>query len=271
MELKNFGFHYEAPTGDDYLLGGFTNVPHQILQADGNWINFLPLDELQQRFGVETNSCVSFGTCNQVEILHLRKFGSIPNYSDRYLSIASETTPTGNTPNKVYETARKIAGFIPEELLPFSEDIRTLEEYSQPKPLNKKYYDVGRKWLNRFDFKHEWITTSPLSLMQGLQYSPLGISVTAWIEDERGFYVRPAGLRDNHWTLLVGYVENEYWIIYDSYPGSDGKFLKKLAWNFWDAPGSVAKGISLELITRQSWLEFFFKRFFSRSKSGIIV
>ena len=240
----NHGYKYEAPKFQDYNLGGLSKVSRKILQPDKNWIPFLPLDEAQFKHGVETNSCVSFGLCNQKETLERRLFGEGFNSSDRYLAIASETSETGNTPDKVYETARKIAGFIPEELLPFDESIKSQEDFLQPNPLNKKYFDEGRKWLYKFDLKHEWVGPTEESLKQGLLYYPIGISVEAWFEDVDGFYVRGGG-RDNHWTILAADGGEFAWI-YDTYPGSDGKYLKKVRWDFFNKK-TLAKGISITL------------------------
>lgn len=249
-KLKNYGFKYQEPAIQDYRLGGLSKVSRQALQIDGQWTHLLPLGEKQTKNGVETYSCISFACANQVEILFNRKFGLNPNYSDRALAIASNTEIGGNTPNEVYETARKILGFIPEELLPFSDDIQSFEDYHSPKPLNKKYYDEGRKWLNQYDLKHEWINTNPQSLMEALQYSPIAISVDAWRENN-GYYFKPKGSQDNHFTLLVGYKENDHWLIYDSYPETEGDFIKKLVWNYWDGSKSLAKGISIKLVNQK--------------------
>ena len=252
-KLKQYGFRPSKIEIQDYKLGGLSKASREVLQFNGQWTTLLPKDEIQKKRNVETMSCVSFGCENQVTILEKRKFGIETNYSDRYLAIASDTDENGNEPTVVYETARKIAGFIPEEMLPFSDDIVSFEDYHSPKPLNKKYFDEGRKWLQKYELKHEWVNTDSKSLMQALQYSPLGISVMAWLADGELYYKPKNGI-DNHWTLLVGYKEGEYWLIYDSYPDTDGDYIKKLK---WDYAFGMAKGISLEkVVKKKCWFSW---------------
>ncbi|MCH8331365.1 MAG: hypothetical protein IH946_08280, partial [Bacteroidetes bacterium] len=150
----------------------------------------------------------------------------------------------GNTPNKVAQALRK-KGAVLEASYPFTRDIRSWEEWA--KPLTSSLLKEAEKW--GYVIKHEWVDTDPKSLMRGLQRSPLGISVYAWrMEGNR--YIKPIQARDNHFTLLVGYKENEYWLIYDSYPESDGVFFKKLA---WDYNFGLAKSYSVEKVELNWW------------------
>ena len=248
---RSYGFRPSKIEIQDYKLGGLSKASREVLQFNGQWTALLPQDEIQKKRNVETMSCVSFGLCNQVEIMEKRIYGVVSNYADRALAIASETDENGNEPTKVYETARKILGFIPEAFLPFDESIQSFADYHSPKPLNKSYYDEGRKWLNKYELKHEWVSTDAKSLMQALQYSPLGVSVNAWLADGELYY-KPKNSADNHWTLLVGYKEGEYWLVYDSYPDTDGDYIKKLKWDY--AFGMV-KGISLNPVAKKKcWL-----------------
>lgn len=233
----------------DYFLGSKLSLAQETVDSRGSWIKYLPKDEIQAKNGIETNSCVSFGILNAIEILMKAKFGSAMNYSDRYLAIASETKQNGNTITKVCETLRKISGCVEEELLPFDENITTYEQFFSPIPLNKKYYDKGREWLNRYDFGHEWVNTDKNSLCEGLTYSPLGVSVLAWAENEEGLYFKPQGAPNNHFTLLVDYEWNKHWVVYDTYPGSDGKFIKYLDWNY---EFGNTKRFSIDIINKKN-------------------
>ena len=247
--MKNHGYIYSPRDPKDYVLGGVSFSPHEVLAIDGKWKNHLPAPEKQLSDYFDTISCVSFTVCNAIEALMRRKFAIHSENSDRALAIASDTTKNGNTVTKVCEIARKILGFIPEEMLPFSEDIKSWEEYHSPNPLNKKYYDEGRIWLNKYIFQHEWVDTDPESLKEGLKYSPLGVSVLAWIKSG-DYYVKQKGDNDNHFTLLVGYEEGDHWLVYDTYPASDGVFYKKLS---WDYPFGIVKSFSIKK-AKQSWL-----------------
>src|SRR3990167_384051 len=261
IKLKQYGYIPELRNNPrDFVLGGQASISKTLLQPDGDWRPFLVDGEHQLKNDVETNSCVSFASCNAIEILTKRIFKIEKNFSDRYLAIASDTGVNGNTPTKVLETLRKISGCIDEQWLPFSDEIKTQEDYLRPNPLNKKFYDEGRKWLNRYDFEHQWVETNNEDLMRGLQQSPLLVSVVAWIQ-EGDFYVKPNGYKDNHATLLVAYEEGKCWWVFDSYPGSDGKYLKKLRWDFFASGTSIAKSFALKLAKPNCWQKFLRKVF----------
>ena len=163
------------------------------------------------------------------------------NFSDRFLAIASSTTFSGNDPKRVAQTLRE-KGAIPEELLPFSDNIKTFNEYHSPNPLPSSLLKEGLKFLDKFEISYEWVKTDPKHLIEELQYGPLGVSVEAWQQDENSLYYSEGG-NDNHWTVLGGYKENEYWLIYDSYPGTGGSYCKKLR---WDYPFGVVMSYSLK-------------------------
>ena len=234
-QIKNHGLIIDEIKIEDYVLGGATTkLPTDILQENGSWLAYLPMAE-RQDLSIETYSCVSFGTLNIMEMLIKRIFGKEENFSDRYLAISSNTSPLGNSPQTVGECLRKVSGAIKEELLPFSDNIRTFEQYHSPKPLPEALINEGKKWLEKYEIKHEWVFQSGENkqekLMEALKLSPVGVSVYAWQQDGDD-YVKPAGSQDNHWTTCVGYEEGKHWIIFDSYPASEGSFLKKLVWNY---------------------------------------
>lgn len=235
----NHGFIPDEIRPEDYVFGGHTKLKGEVLQQDGSWLAFLPPDERQMRFGVETMSCVSFSTLNALEILMHRFYQEIENYSDRYLAISSSTSPFGNSPHNVAETLRKESGCVDEGLLPFTEEIESFEEYHSPNPLPDDLLKKGKKWLKEFDFGHEWVFSKETylpekqeKLKEALKCSPIGISVYAWLRDEDGLYFKPKGVKDNHYCVLVDYEDGKYWIVLDTYPSSEGEFLKKLAWDY---------------------------------------
>ena len=45
----------------------------------------------------------------------------------------------------------------------------------------------GAEW----QFNHDWVATTTQALWDALQYSPLGISVYAWVNDKDGLYYKP--------------------------------------------------------------------------------
>jgi hypothetical protein len=79
------------------------------------------------------------------------------------------------------------------------------------------------------------------SLMIGLQYSPLGVSVYAWERRPDGIYHKPKNAPgDTHWAVCYGYEDGKYWKIYDSYDKEAlfGHGLDVLAYD-WPLIGNV--------------------------------
>lgn len=158
------------------------------------------------------------------------KYGGDYNYSDRFTGIIAGTRPPGNDPNIVLEAVRH-NGFIPEAELPFSSDLKTIDDYFSFKGADEvKCRKDGFDWLKSFTLKHDWLhndntPVDPEMIKVALKYSPLGVAVAAWTFGEY-FYIR-AG-EDNHWIVMYGYEDNKYWKIFDSYDNTH----KQLAWDF---------------------------------------
>lgn len=67
-KMANYGLIIEPTEIDHYVFGG-SSVQQDILQADGQWDNFLPDKEIQNRNGIDVYNCTAFGTVNCIEIL----------------------------------------------------------------------------------------------------------------------------------------------------------------------------------------------------------
>lgn len=234
--IKNFGYLTEPiKIDEDYVFGGLSLLPKTILQENGDWTPYLPQEELQ-RIKIETQACTSFGTLNCVEII-LNKLGTNKNFSDRWLAWNAGTDPlSGNTPQRVAETLRK-TGVPFQPKWDFTSDIDTPEKFYINPPV--KLFDDAKEDFN-YEFGHEYVPTSEFSLRDALRYSPLGVSVSAWQSDGE-FYVKPEGMRDNHWCVCYGFDnEKKAWRIFDSYDNS-----KKL----YKGQFEVAKRYSVSLST----------------------
>ena len=256
--MSNYGF--QPPTEEElkssqdagYVLGGV--IPKKVIQEDGQWDNFLPAIEIQ-RDTYETSNCTAYGSTNLVEILFKKLFGEEKNYSERFTGIMAGTRPPGNNPHSVLETIRK-KGLIGDSLLPLS-GAKTLEEYYTPDPMTSKFKRIGRDWLKNYTIKHEWVfmpsdslETKKNNLKESLRFSPIGISVYAWLRN--GYYVKPANVRDNHWCVLYGYTD-DYWKIFDSYDSTH----KKLDYDF---NFEYAKRVFLS----EAYNECFLRKLFNR-------
>lgn len=225
---KNTGFLIPAIDSTHYVLGA-SPVPQNILQADGQWIKFVNDFEPQNK-GYESYGCTIHGSINAIEILMRRQF--LPdNYSERYSYIRAGITPPGADPHTSLESLRK-TGLVDEEVLPWTDNLTTLEDYrrfwgSSESECDKK----ALEWLETYELKHEWVPGNKEAMKTALQYSPLGVAVHAWQVNSKGLYYTPEGAQANHWCLVIGYVEGEYWLVQDSYLGEEGQ-IKRLEWNY---------------------------------------
>lgn len=194
----------------DWVLGSSNASPFPVVREDGNWESVLPQNEKQNVFDIETYNCTGFNTLNAIEILLSHKYGDTTNYSDRWLGIIAGTKAPGNDPQKVAEAIREY-GLIPESMLPFTNDIKTVDEYYSFKGLTQSQIDAcyaeGRKWLEKYTFNHKWVygENQPLeekinNMKIGLKSSPLGIAVYAWASDARDVYIAMGS--PNHWTCV---------------------------------------------------------------------
>lgn len=190
-----------------------------VLQDDGQWDDFLPSEDIQNRYGFDPYSCTSYGTINAIEIL-MRKMGVNADYSERYLAIASNTRPPGNDPHVVCETVRKM-GLVSEAYLP-CDDAKTLEEYYYPVPLTALLLTRGEQWLQSARFLHWWVfdrgdsvQAKVQKLRKALAYSPVCVSVFAWTF-RNGIAVKPQGAVDGHWCVVYGWNDDGTWKCLDS-------------------------------------------------------
>jgi len=226
------GFQPDTITDENYIFGGYTKLPEEILQPNGQWDEFLPEIEFQERNGLETMNCVVYGTLNALEALFKRLFKREINKSERYIGVMAETTPAGNSPQKVIEIIRKTAGLIDEEILPFDSSINTWKEYYSPDPMTDNFIKIGKKWLQDYSVQHEWVfkpgdKNKQNKLKDALKYSPVGVSVYAWMEDKNGLCYKPAGVEDNHWVMLYGW-DKRGWKVFDHYDDT----FKKLKFDY---------------------------------------
>ena len=212
----SYGFLNEPiKIGEDYVFGGLSLIPQTIIQPDGDWASFLPLDEFQNLHGIDPQACTTFGTINCVEIL-IKQLGGNKNYSDRWLAWESGTSVSGNTPQRVAETLRKTG--VPFQFKwDFDKEVNTIKKFYENPPTGL-FKDAREDFT--YDFKHEYVPVSEFSLRNALRMSPLGVSVSAWFK-EGEFYIKPEGMRDNHWCVCYGFDnDKKAWKIFDSYDNS---------------------------------------------------
>lgn len=229
---KKYGLKFDSFDPNHFFLGGgFLGTTE--INPSGDWSNFAPVMEYQAKNGIDTQACTRFGTCNALEILFSFVLHEDKNFSDRFLSIVAGASRTGDSPQTVAETVRKI-GCIDESDLPFSDDIDTLDKYYSPNPMNEYLLNKGKTFNGQYEIRHEWVypigQVSNLDeqtklIQQALKRSPVGVSVSAWSEDGKGGYDQQWG--ENHWCVILKGDDPDYWEIYDSYDNFIKKYSKK--------------------------------------------
>lgn len=216
--MKNYGFQKDKIAEEDYVFGA-SRLPQEILQPDGQWDEWLPEYEPQAE-NYETNGCTVWGTQNCIETLYARKNGIAPNFSERFTYILAGVRPPGSTPKKIADNIHR-NGLIGQAKLPIP---ATFDEFITPDPLPPELLQEGRKWLEEHDLGYEFVWKGAMlndqkiqMMKEALRYSPLGVSVTAWYEND-GIY-DDNGMPNNHWCECYGYTDKG-WKIFDSYDHS---------------------------------------------------
>ena len=228
--VLSYGFIHEPLEPEAWVFGSASLPSYatkEILQPDGNWEAFLPVEEQQNQHGLETMACTVFATLNICEIIIKRKYNLDVNFSDRWLAWASDISPTGANPQKIAETLRQ--GGVPNQGdWDFTSDLRKWEDFYQTPPA--KLIALARAFLSTWDFKHYVVPGNKEAIKDALKFSPVGMSVSAWtrsgdVYDQRG--------AENHWCMTFGI--NDNYKMFDSYDSFKKLYSK-------DAKIAIAKG-----------------------------
>lgn len=233
LGVKQTGFIEPVITSDQYVVGDLRiGAVEPVLEADGDWGEWDIIFDVQSK-DFDSFNCTAFNTAQSISKILKRKYGIDFKPSPRWIGIMAGTDPSkgGNDPHKVCEAIRK-HGLIPDDMLPWSDDIKTAEDYYSFKGADKnKCIEAGKKWLEEYEFKHDWVLTGANTLEEKLNnmkvsitFSPLGSAVYAWAINDKGQYVRLGS--DNHWTEIRAFKDNP--ITDDSYE----PFEKELAPDF---------------------------------------
>jgi hypothetical protein len=233
-------YDHDFMFGDGQLEERF-GAAKQVIKENGQWDPYLPEAEYQKFDWGDTMHCTVYGTENCEQTLMKAKYGESQEYSERFLGVQAGITQGGGSPHKVAEAWRR-DGNLEYSLLPF-EDANSWEEFNSPNPMTPELLNSAARWSSEWEFGHDWITPGIMGGMAGaikhaLKYSPVGVGVYAWASQD-GYYVKPSWARDNHWVMCYGYVDGEYWKVYDHYD----QVHKKIA---WDYPWAFAKRYTLE-------------------------
>lgn len=211
-EIKT-GFIPDTPDERDFVFGakGLETkfAGRTIINESGDWSNWLPTTEHQAE-KYETNSCVSFGSLNVVEILRKHSENIDENLSDRFVARISGTDPYGGNSPRTVANAIKKYWSVKEPEYPRPD---TLEEFYSNIPEKIRSLAIGRGAY--YDYGYEKVKHS--DMREALKYSPLGISVPAWFMDSSNRYHRPEGQRDTHWCVCYAIQPTGDLMVFDSY------------------------------------------------------
>lgn len=232
-KMSKHGFKPSIILPEHKMLGAINCLPQDIQCRDGQWGLWLPPPTYQNKNNLETEACTIFAPLRAIEILGKKKFGSQfqNQLSARFDAILAGITHDGADPQTSCETIRKY-GVVPEVF--FSFDVQsTWEQYYTPNPPPPNLLGIGQHWLGKYKFWHEWVCSDTDSLITkqtamkyALQFSPLTVATFAWSLHSDGKYYKDQPY-DDHDVCIYGYVENEYWLAFDSYD----EVIKKLDWN----------------------------------------
>lgn len=226
-------FIYPDIKPEHYRLGATTQgVP---LRPDGDWRDYVPSEELQNRRGIESAACYTEGQQHTIATVEEEKFGEIDNnYSARFNALLSGGTETGGDPLRAADSIRN-DGLVPDTMMPFGEDIKSWSDFHSWKGVNPaivklagQQYRGRKKLTNEIVFeRHESVQDKYAKAKNALMYSPLPVSVVGWYEKD-GIYFKPPGTNDNHLVELLHIDSSNNPYIFDTYP----PFLKKLDANY---------------------------------------
>lgn len=197
----------------------------EIVNTKGDWRSYLPPEEDQNKFGIESSACYIEGQQHAIATLQGESFALInQNYSARFNALKSKGSESGGDPLAGAESIRT-DGLIADELMPFSEIIISWQEYHSWKGTDqKKCEEEGKKFLENWTLNYdivferdEKIDIKYRKLRQALQYVPVPMSVLGWYQNDAGEYQKPEGTQDNHLVLCVYLDEKNRPYFWDTY------------------------------------------------------
>ncbi len=267
---KNFIYPEIKPT--DFRFGS-EQLAGTPLRDDGDWRDFLPPEEQQRRYGIESSACYKEAQQHTIATIQEEQF-DLPDqdYAARF-NDQDNATPQGGSPINAADSFRH-DGLIPEYMLPFSEDITSWSEFNSFKGGDeiacvRAGQEWLKKWLPQYDIvftKYESVEEKYRKIREALKYSPLPVSVTAWWRDAKtGYYIKPKGMDDGHLVELVHVDEENKATIFDTYP----PFIKVLEPNFnfdFGMRWSLEKRI---VAVQSNWVSELFTKFIKGLKKII--
>lgn len=198
----------------DWIGGGFSPLQTNTYQIDGNWSEYLPVVEFQNKGGFDRMACGNYASLNALEILYLRITGKEINFSDRFSAKTSGTTKQGNYMIAAIDTARKI-GLVTENDYP---DVSTSwDDYYKDIP--QELHDKALTFLDDWELYREWVFLTKEFIREALREAPL----VCFVKYASGNgLLNPEGKHDHFVTMFN--MTDDYYEIFDHYTQSRKKY-----------------------------------------------
>lgn len=224
------GLVLEERRGEDHVLGASesSGPAFAVLQADGQWLPFLPDPELQRNDFGDTFMCVTFSLNNVHEALINRIYGETVNFSDPFLGVNSGTVRGYGNSKRAVADSKRLEGCCLEGEYPYLKTMTLNDVY---RPLTDDLLRKGKRQLDHWQFAYKWLSdNSAQSIKEGLKYSPVQVDVSgSYKVGPNGYIVfdrqNPAY---NHEVAVVGYEDQKCWFILDS----ESQQLLKFEWGY---------------------------------------
>ena len=209
-------FIYPDIKETDRTYSGFSSP---IILLDGDWRQFLPLNEDQRVAGVESSAC--FIEAQQAIIATLMEviYGiKDSNFSARFNALLSGGTEVGGDPIKGALSIKK-DGLVSQSSMDWN-DVSSWDYFHSWNGVDKeKCLLEGKNFVNQWDMSYRIvfekdcpIETKYVLLKEALKRSPVAVSVYAWVEKD-GVYYKPEGVRDTHLTMVAVSVNDKGQVI----------------------------------------------------------
>lgn len=240
-----------------------------VINESGDWRGFVPPEEYQMINGIESSSCYIQAQVHSIATILERQYGiADKDFAERFNALLSNGTPYGGDPLLGAESIRN-DGLINYDLMPFSDDIESWQDYHSWKSVNEIWCrKKGKEFLETHKLNYDIVIEREnavedkyTKLKEKLKRSPVAISVYGQTDSNGNYVPKPNGVNDTHMVEAV-YVDNDNCIwIWDTYT----PFLKKLPSNYNPDFGMMwgvelkAKPVKTPLFERfaMAWRAFF--------------
>lgn len=245
----NTGLIVQEPQPGDYIKGQNSPIIAPAILASGNWQPYIPTfeDQFDAKNRYDTMNCTGFSFTNVVEMWlnfyiaigklpvghmqflqdngYIDQYGKV-NLSERALGTMAGTSSSGNSLQKVVQTARTY-GLAPDSAWAWDHNKEvTIDEYYSPLP--DSVWQIAAKFKDYFEIKYQWLYNGMNAVPEALKEGPLWVALCTcpgWNNPP----VKWCGVTDaNHAVSLIKGDQKNDPIILDHYD----PYIKQLALNY---------------------------------------